>query len=87
MVLLCKDAELDVSSFSIEGVPRKSCDLEARIISLEEILREKDNLIALFENQIIALKVKMKQIFTEQVPFFFFSGKGWRKCFNLLGRT
>lgn len=58
MVLLCKDAELDVSSFSIEGVPRKSCDLEARITSLEEILREKDNLIALFENQIIALKEK-----------------------------
>eukprot|EP00731_Ephydatia_muelleri_P020912 Em0013g639a len=56
MVLLYKGTELDISSFSVEGVPRKSCDLEARIASLEEILREKDKMIALFENQMIALK-------------------------------
>ena len=67
MVLLYKGTELDISSFSVEGVPRKSCDLEARIASLEEILREKDKMIALFENQMIALKVNLKLIFTKQV--------------------
>eukprot|EP00731_Ephydatia_muelleri_P036321 Em0235g2a len=66
MVLLYKGTELDISSFSVEGVPRKSCDLEARIASLEEILREKDKMIALFENQMIALKVNLKLIFTKQ---------------------
>ena len=67
MVLLYKGTALDISSFSVEGVPRKSCDLEARIASLEEILREKDKMIALFENQMIALKVNLKLIFTKQV--------------------
>ena len=70
MVLLYKGTELDLSTFSVEGVPRKSCDLKAKIASLEEILQEKDKMIALFENQIITLKVKIKLIliiFTERV--------------------
>ena len=75
MVLLYKGTELDISSFSVEGVPRKSCNLEAKIVSLEEILREKDKMIALFENQMITLKVKIKLIFiifTERVWYFVF---------------
>ena len=62
MVLLYWGTELDSSSFSTKGMPRMSCELEARITSLEESIREKDKTIALFENEIIALKVNMMHI-------------------------
>ena len=62
MVLLYQGTEVDDNNITTDRVPRTSCELEARIASLEESIREKDKKIALFENEIIVLKVNLMSV-------------------------